>query len=300
MSCIIPDYLLPGDQIGLVATARKISREELQFASDLIKQNGFEPVFAKNLFGAFYQFSGTDEERASDFQEMMDSPDIKAILCVRGGYGTIRVLDKVDWSKFAQNPKWICGYSDVTVLHAHLQEVLNIASLHSSMPINFETNSPEAVKSLFQNLRTKPSPIRSEPHPLNIPGIAQGKIVGGNLSVLYSLMGSSQQVNAKGKILFLEDLDEYLYHVDRMMQNMLRAGVIDGIKGLVVGGMTEMNDNTVPFGKTAEQIIHETLRPFNVPILFNFPAGHIDNNTAIVLGQEVRIEVGTKNELSYL
>ena len=199
-------------------------------------------------------------------------------------------MDHLDWSRFIKKPKWICGYSDVTVLHATLQEKMKIASIHGSMPINFTKNTPDALDSLYAALTGKPSQIEAEAHDLNQSGSCRGTLVGGNLSILYSLLGSEAQPDTSGKILFIEDLDEYLYHIDRMMMALKRAWMLDSIVGLVIGGMTDMNDNTIPFGKTAEEIISEHI-PMGLPVAFGFPAGHLDDNRALVLGQNYHLKV---------
>lgn len=300
MSFSIPPYLKPGDTIGLISTARRINKEELQFACNFIEEKGFTYRFGEHLFGADNQFSGTDKERAADLRQMINDTNIKAILCVRGGYGTVRLLDLIHWEAFKQHPKWICGYSDITALHSLLQNDLGIASIHSTMPISFKSNSKEALNTLFDHLQGNCASYEFPSHELNRKGDAEGVIIGGNLSVLYSMMGSKDQAQTKGKILFLEDLDEYLYHIDRMLQNMKRAGLFEGLAGLIIGGMTDMNDNTVPFGRNAEEIISDICKDYNFPIAYNFPAGHIDDNRAITFGKKVKLELGDKSKLTYI
>jgi muramoyltetrapeptide carboxypeptidase len=300
MNTIIPPFLKPGDTIGLAATARKIDAKDLEFACDTITKNGYKIQYSSTLFCADNQFAGTDEERAKGFQELLDNPEVKAIMCVRGGYGTVRIIDLLDWTNFITNPKWILGFSDITVLHAHLHTVLNSASIHSSMPISFNTNTKAALESLFSCIEGDLPKYDITAHALNKAGNATGQIVGGNLSVLYSLIGSKDQINPKGKILFLEDLDEYLYHIDRMLQNMKRAGLFDDLAGLIIGGMTDMNDNTIPFGEEAEAIIHRIASKHNYPVLFGFPAGHINDNQAIVMGKSISLEVNKKGKVRYI
>lgn len=294
----IPKPLKAGDKIGLISTARKISQAELNLAIATLKQWGLEPVLGKNIFLEHHQFAGTDLERTADLQEMLDRKDINAVLCVRGGYGTVRIIDQLNFEQFKKHPKWLAGFSDVTVLHSHLNN-LNIASLHSSMPISFNTNTDEAIQSLKNALFGEPLNIVCKAHPLNRCGECQAEVVGGNLSILYSLMGSPSEINTKGKILFLEDLDEYLYHIDRMMMNLKRSGKLSQLKGLIVGGMNKMNDNNVPYGKSAEEIILEAVSEFNYPLCFDFPAGHISDNRALILGQKARLEVKEKTTLIY-
>ncbi len=297
-----PPYLKPGDKIGIVSTARKITREELQPAIDCFQKEGFEIVFGKNLFKELNQFSGTDDERAEDFQVMLNNPEIKAILCARGGYGTVRIIDKLDFRLFRKNPKWICGFSDVTVLHSHIFQNFGIETIHSIMPVQLKKlgGGSEAAKTLIKALKgcLTPNPSPKErgtyefpSHELNREGNAEGILVGGNLSILYSLLGSVSDIDTAGKILFIEDIDEYLYHIDRMMLAMKRAGKLNKLKALIVGGMSDMKDNTIPFGKTAEEIILDAVKEFDYPLCFNFPAGHIDNNCAIYLGRKVELQV---------
>ncbi|MGE0634862.1 MAG: LD-carboxypeptidase [Bacteroidia bacterium] len=297
-----PPYLKPGDKIGIVSTARKITREELEPAVECFEKEGFEIVFGKNLFKEKNQFSGTDEERAEDFQLMMDNPEIKAILCARGGYGTVRIIDKLNFTAFRKNPKWICGFSDVTVLHSHIWHNFGIETIHSIMPVQLKNlgGESDAAKTLVNSLKGELSVYEFPAHPLNKVGATEGIVVGGNLSILYSLLGSVSDIDTTGKILFIEDIDEYLYHIDRMMMAMKRAGKLDQLKGLVVGGMSDMKDNAIPFGKTAEEIITDAVKEYDFPVCFHFPAGHIDANCAIYLGKTAKLEVGkTKSTLVF-
>lgn len=285
-------------KIALVAPARKITLEEISFAIEYIRGRGFDVVYDERLFLSYNQFAGTDEERAAVLQQYLDDDNIDAIMCVRGGYGTIRIIDRLNFDKFMQNPKWVVGYSDVTVLHAKLQS-LGVESLHATMPINFKENTKTSLDSLFDALEGKELSYEVEPTD-KVQSLKskvqslEGELVGGNISVLYSLLGSDIFPDTRGKILFLEDLDEYLYHIDRMMFAFERAGKLDGIKGLVVGGLTKMHDNTVSFGQPAEEIIWERVEYKNIPVIFDFPAGHIDDNRALILGRMTEIEVVEK------
>jgi muramoyltetrapeptide carboxypeptidase len=285
-----------GDKIGIISTARKISLEELKPSIKLLEEWGLKVVFGKNLFEEDNQFSGTVSQRSSDLQSMIDDDSIKAILCARGGYGTVQIIDKVDFSHLIKNPKWIIGYSDVTVLHSHLHQ-LGITSLHATMPINFEKNTPKALESLKSALFGLGNLTEINHHHFNRFGKVEGEIVGGNLSILYSLLGSDSDINTDGKILFIEDLDEYLYHIDRIMMNLKRNGKLKNLKALIIGGMSDMNDNTIPFGKTAEEIILEYIKEFDFPVCFNFPAGHLADNRCIRLGGKSVLEVN-KNGVS--
>lgn len=285
-------------RVALVAPARKITSEEIVFAAEYIKERGFEPIYDERLFLSYDQFAGTDEERSEVLQQYLDDPDIDAIMCVRGGYGTVRIIDRLNFDGFMKRPKWIVGYSDVTVLHAKMQS-LGVESLHATMPINFRDNTKQSLDSLFDALEGKEMRYEIEPACKSLCSESrvrrsEGELVGGNISVLYSLLGSDLFPDTKGKILFLEDLDEYLYHIDRMMFAFERAGKLDDIRGLVVGGLTKMHDNTINFGQSAEEIIFDRVKDKDIPVIFGFPAGHIDDNRALILGRMTRIELGKK------
>jgi len=287
---IQPKFLKKGDAIAIVSTARKVSLSELKSALEIIKKWELNVIIGKSIEAEEHQFAGNDELRAADFQQMLDNPKVKAIWCARGGYGTIRIIDLLDFTDFKKQPKWIVGYSDVTVLHSHIH-TLDFQTLHAQMPVVIETKTEAAVNSIYNTLLGKEYSIRISSEKNNRAGIASGQLVGGNLSILYSLCGSPSAINTDGKILFIEDLDEYLYHIDRMLQNLKRNGMFNNLKGLIVGGMTQMHDNDIPFGKTAEEIILGICKDYNFPIAFNFPAGHLKDNRALVLGKEVELEI---------
>jgi len=286
-----PPKLNKGDKIGIVAPARKVVLSELEAAFTIIEQGGFKVIYDKELLASDNQFAGNDATRAAYFQKLMDDREIKAIISARGGYGSVRIIDKLNFGKFVQHPKWIIGYSDITVLHSHINRNFGIQTLHASMLLNFAQNSQSALSGLFEVLEGKNPNYTIETHPLNRKGSAKAKLTGGNLSVLYSLLGSKSFPDTKGKILFLEDLDEYLYHIDRMMVGLKRAGIFNHLKGLIVGGMTDINDNKIPFGKTVEEIISEHVNEYDFPVCFGFPAGHIDDNRPLIMGAEVEMEV---------
>lgn len=297
-SLSLPPPLKRGDKIGIVSTARKINAKELQCALDTFSAWGLVPVLGEHIFSVENQYAGSDLIRTNDFQNMMDNPDIKAIICARGGYGTVRMVDGLNFESFVERPKWVAGFSDVTVLHAHIH-TLKVCSLHSAMPISFSDNSAEALESLKRALFDQGSNIVIDKHPLNIKGQCKGQIVGGNLSVLYSLIGSASDIDTRDKILFLEDLDEYLYHIDRMMINFKRSGKLSRLSGMIVGGLTQMNDNNTPFGKDAKTIIRDCISEYDIPLCFDFPAGHIEHNLAIQFGRVVTLNVEEKVELCY-
>lgn len=289
MNLIQPPHLKKGDKIAIIASARKIALEELGAAISVFKSWGLDVVLGDNLFKQNNQFSGTDAERAADLQTALDDKSIKAVISARGGYGTMRIIDKIDFSGFIEQPKWVIGYSDITVLHSHIH-TLGIQTLHATMPINFSKNE-EAVETLMKTLFAKEFAYEFEASVFNKKGVAEAEVVGGNLSLLYALSGSISDVDTKGKILFMEDLDEYLYHIDRMLLNLQRAGKLRHLAGLLVGGMTDMKDNAIPFGKTAEEIIIDAVKEYDFPVCFNFPAGHVDRNLALVLGKRMKLVV---------
>ncbi|MCH9659557.1 MAG: LD-carboxypeptidase [Bacteroidetes bacterium] len=287
---VTPTILKPGDTIGLVSTARKISKEELQPLIQLIESWGLTYRLGTTIEAEEHQFAGDDELRTKDFQQMMDDASIKAIWCARGGYGTVRMVDALNFSIFKKLPKWIIGYSDITVLHSHINEI-GIETLHANMAIDIDTKTDGTRESIFNVLFGKEYKVTVAANPWNRSGEVEGILTGGNLSVLYSLLGSPSEVNLEGKILFIEDLDEMLYHIDRMMQNLKRSGRLKDLAGLIVGGMNDMRDNTIPYGKTAERIIFEAVESYDYPVCFAFPAGHINDNRALVMGREVNLNV---------
>ena len=299
-----PNYLRKGDKIAIAAPARRVAREELSGAIRLFESWGLEVVLPDHLFDTDNQFAGSDDTRAHLMQGLLDDPDIKAIICARGGYGTVRIIDKLDFDRFRRSPKWIVGYSDVTVLHSHIHQNLGMETLHGTMPINIPADASEknypATETLRKALWGDELCYTCAPHPMDRQGVAEGLLVGGNLSMLYSLCGSKSGIDTRGKILFIEDLDEYLYHIDRMMMNLKRNGMFDHLAGLVVGQLSDMHDNAVPFGKTAEEIVWSHVREYRFPVCFNFPAGHNGkDNHALILGRKIRLVTGAETKLSW-
>lgn len=289
--------LKKGDTVALAATARKVSPEEMAPAIEALHSWGLNVLIPEGMYAEEDQFAGSDEHRAALLQGLLDNPEVKAILCCRGGYGTVRIIDRLDFTRFAERPKWVVGYSDVTVLHCHLH-TLGFPSLHATMPINFGPRPTPATESLREVLFGKKACHQWQTGSSLRPGTAEGEVVGGNLSILYSLLGSPSQVDTRGKILLIEDLDEYLYHIDRMMQALRRAGMLDGLAALVVGGMTDMHDNSVPFGHTAEQIVADTVAGYPYPVVFNAPFGHLgDNNLALPMGVKMRLETTNSKKI---
>lgn len=289
----VPKFLKKGDKIGLVCTARGFTVEELKPTLALINTWGYEAVLGQTIGKSFNQYGGTDEERVKDFQNMLNDSSIRAIWICRGGYGTIRIMDKLDFTSFMNDPKWIMGYSDVTVLHNYLNHLLGFASVHATMPINIPTNSTESIDSLHKILRGEAVSYTLDNHPSNrLPKQEiKAPLIGGNLSILYSLLGTKTGFDTHNKILFIEDVGEYLYHMDRMMISLKNAQKLHTIKALLVGGMTDMNDNTTPFGKTTYEIILEHCQDFDYPVIFNVPAGHQEDNRALLLGADCTINL---------
>jgi muramoyltetrapeptide carboxypeptidase len=298
---VVPNYLVKGDKIGIIAPARCINFEEVHPSIRLFQKWGLEVVLGTNIFRKCNQFSGRDDLRLADLQQMLDDDSIRAIICARGGYGTVRLIDHIDFTAFIRNPKWIIGYSDITVLHSHIQKHFSIETLHATMPVNItsDTEINDSLETLKNALFGKSISYKYKRHSLSRPGEAEAVLTGGNLSILYSLMGSVSEIETAGKILFLEDVDEYLYHIDRMMMALKRSGKLNRIKGLIVGGMDRMNDNKVPFGKTANEIIEDITREYKYPICFDFPAGHGETNLALIMGRKVKLSVNGEVKLIF-
>lgn len=286
-----PPYLEINNKVALAAPSRKIKPEEISFATQILKSWGLHVCIDDRLFKESNQFGGTDEERLSLFQDLLDSQEVKAIFCVRGGYGITRIIDRLDFSIFKKYPKWICGYSDVTALLCHIYN-LEIEAIHSTMPLLFERDTPESVDSLRKVLFGIENSIIAPSSVLNRHGSASGRVVGGNLSILNNLIGSPSDIDTTNTILFIEDLDEYLYHIDRMMVHLKRAGKLDNLAGLIIGHMSDMKDNTIPFGSDAYEIIYSWIKDYNFPVAFGFPIGHQPMNLAFPHGRIGKLNVG--------
>jgi muramoyltetrapeptide carboxypeptidase len=292
MPPIAPPFLQPGQRVAIVAPARKISTAELEFAHQTLQGWGLDVVMGESIDAAHHQFAGDDALRRRDFQRQLDDPSIRAILCARGGYGTARLVDELDFSAFAKTPKWIAGFSDITVLNSHLLH-LGYQSIHGVMPVLFGQEGGEAaLASLHAALFGEPLACAAPAHPLNRHGTASGELVGGNLSLLHTITGTSSQASFAGRILFLEDLDEYLYHIDRMLLHLHRSGQLAGLAGLAVGHFSQMRDNAVPFGQTAYEIIDHYAQLYSFPVGYDFPIGHEPSNEAVVVGRAVTLTVG--------
>lgn len=293
MDMIPPPYLKKGDKVAIVSPARSITFEEVFPSMKLFQKWGLEVVLGTHVFGKQNQFSGTDDQRWQDLQKMLDNPSIRAIIASRGGYGAVRIIDRLDFYRFSQHPKWIVGYSDITVLHSHIHRHLGIQTLHATMPYNIKDPDINeiAVESLRKALFGEKISYSKHITFWDRTGLTEGELAGGNLSILSSLAGTPSDIDTRGKILLLEDVDEYLYHLDRMMMNLKRGGKLKDLKGMIVGGLTDMKDNETPFGKSAQEIIREAVNDYNYPVCFDFPSGHEKLNVALYLGRKARLNV---------
>ncbi len=298
MSFIIPPYLQKGDAIGLVCPAGFMALEKVQTAINTLQQWGFKVKTGKTVGGKSKNyFSGSDAARLVDLQQMMDDKNIKAILCARGGYGMGRIIDDLDFKKFKKNPKWIIGFSDITVLHSHLFTNYNIASLHAPMAAAFNDNQYTNifVESLHKALMGEKANYLCEAHPFNKNGKAAGRLVGGNLSLLAHLVGTPTDINTKNKILFIEDIGEYIYNIDRMLYQLKRSGKLEKLAGLVIGKFSDMKDTERPFGQTIEEVIRDVIKEYDYPVCFNFPVSHEKENYALKIGVEYELNISLKN-----
>jgi muramoyltetrapeptide carboxypeptidase len=287
---IIPPYLKKGDKVAITCPAKKLPTP-MTDGIRLLESWGLEVVLGETVSASFHQFAGDDDLRADDLQRFIDDDSIKAIFAARGGYGTVRMIDKVDFGRFATHPKWVIGFSDITVLHTHLFSNFNTQSVHGQMPVNIPDASSKSLQTLRSALFGEPLNYHFESHQLNKSGNASGTIIGGNLSLLAAVSGSVSDLNYSGKILFIEDVGEYLYSIDRMVRMLDRAGKLHDLQGLIVGGFSEVRDNNIPFGQTAAEIITAVAGKYNYPICFDFPAGHIPGNCSIILGRKVNLTV---------
>ncbi len=297
---IIPSSLKKGDTVIIISTARKVLMADLCPAIEVLEKWGLTVLIGSSIGPEDHQYAGSDTLRASDLQSSLDNPAIKAILFARGGYGSVRVLDRIHWDEFLKNPKWLVGFSDATIFHSHVQAKFGIPTIHGVMPsiFRFDERGLRAQESLRKALFGEKLQYQSpQQGSLLRIGNGFGSLVGGNLSILYSLLGSESDINTDGKILFLEDLDEYLYHIDRMIISLKRAGKFEKLHGLICGGLTEMNDNEIPFGKTAEEIIMEHVAEYSFPVCFNFPAGHLRDNRALRFGAEAYLTVSSQEAI---
>ena len=298
--------LKSGDTVGIISTARKISRVEIEPAVKLLQSWNLKVKTGETIDNGFYQFAGDDDARSGDFQKMLDDENVKAIWFARGGYGTVRIVDSINWEKFMRKPKWLCGFSDVTVIHSHVQKNFQIPTIHCLMGINVANASSESLHSFHDLLFTQKQEYSFPANKLNRKGEVKGILTGGNLSLIYSLGATASDLDCENKILFIEDCDEYLYHLDRMMMQLKRSGKLSKLKALLIGrfsNMRNLNEGD-PFTKnTGEQgsfeIIFDHVKEFNYPVCFGFPAGHETDNRALLFGNEVRLVVKEESKLIF-
>lgn len=292
-----PPYLKAGDTIAIVAPSGILKNRmaEIEKAKTLLKSWGLHPLVGKHVFSKANHFAGTDDERCEDFQNALDDPKISAIWCARGGYGAVRILDKLDYTKFKENPKWIIGYSDITALHNQIHN-LGFQSIHAMMCTSLQ-DDPETIK---ETISTFKKAIFGNPLNYNLvgskynkTGTVSGPLVGGNLTILHTMLGSKTSINTTGKILFIEEIGEYKYHIDRMLQSLKRAGYFDNCKGVIIGDFTKTKKNTTPWGTSTEQLILDVLADYNFPIAFNMHTGHAKDNRALILGSTVQLMVNS-------
>ncbi|MEO6542180.1 MAG: LD-carboxypeptidase [Ferruginibacter sp.] len=295
----IPPYLKKGDMIGITCPAGYMAETKAESCIKTLQSWGFEVMVGKTLGGRSKNyFSGTDEVRRDELQAMLDDENIKAILCGRGGYGVTRIIDQLDFTAFKMNPKWVIGFSDITVLHAHLYTKIKTASLHAPMASAFNEGENKSIRSLQDAITGKKAKYSCKSHPFNKTGIATAELVGGNLSLLVHLTGTPSAINTKNKILFIEDIGEHIYNIDRMLYQLKRSGKLDNLAGLIVGGFTDMLDTERPFGKKVNKLLKEITAAYEYPVCFNFPVSHTNENYALKVGVNYTLKVSkTKTQL---
>lgn len=289
-----PPYLKKNDKIAIVCPAKKLPKP-IDEAINVLKGWGLQVEIGQTVNASHHQFAGTDELRKSDLQQFLDNPGIKAIVAGRGGYGTIRIIDELDFTAFRQHPKWLVGFSDITVLLSHALAALNTQSIHAQMPYTFDTSSKEALESLKDALFGNNITYFHQSNFTSRSGNTEGTLIGGNLTLLIAVEGSTSEIDFTDKILFIEDVGEHEYAIDRMMRILKRKGKLSKLKGLIVGAFNEIEAETIPFGQTPEEVIWELVKEYDYPVCFNFPTGHIDDNRAMVIGKNVNLEIDNQN-----
>lgn len=290
----IPPYLKKGDTIGIIAPAGYMPFEKMETCVNMLQDWGYTVKLGETAHSnSSNYFSGTDEERLADLQQMLDDKEVKAILCARGGYGVSRIIDRISFRRFRRAPKWIIGYSDITVLHSHIYSRFGIASLHAPMAAAFNDGENEFILSIKNAIEGIKAAYTCQPHEFNRMGEVSGRLIGGNLTLLAHALGTRSDINTKKKILFVEDIGEYLYNIDRMFLQLKRSGKLDRITGLIVGGFTDNKDTERPFGKTVEEIIYEQVKDYKFPVCFNFPVSHEKENYALKVGAGYKLNIKT-------
>ncbi|MBD77841.1 MAG: LD-carboxypeptidase [Crocinitomicaceae bacterium] len=296
---IIPPYLNPGDKISIVSPAKIIQEKEIAYAIQEFEKRGLIVELGKHVFSQWNRFAGTDQQRLEDVQQVLDNPDIKAIFFSRGGYGSVRIIDKLDFTTFVRRPKWLVGYSDITIFHQHVSSNYNIVSCHGSMPLNMIDSklNRQSTSRLLDTLFGKDKTIKLKAHKLNRQGIARGKLIGGNFSVLCSLIGTNSFTNLDHKILFIEDLFEEMYYLDRLFYQLKKSGSLDRLAGLIVGGFTDITDVSAWFGVDINELINEHFKGYNFPMAFDFPIGHVALNLPLLNGMEYELIVSNNETI---
>jgi muramoyltetrapeptide carboxypeptidase len=288
-----PPFLQQGSVIGITCPSSYVPIERIEYAASILNSWGFETILGKTAGTQHHYFSDTDEQRLADLQDMLNNPGIDAILMGRGGYGMSRIIDSIDFTAFLEKPKWICGFSDIIVLQSHLQKQYSMPSLHSPMCNAYkpETIDTEYMQSFLKAITGQPIAYTIPHSGCNRQGEAEGVLTGGNLAILAHLAGSASDIDTDGKILFLEDIGEYLYNIDRMLLNLKRAGKLDNLKGLIFGGFTDMQDTERPFGQTIQEILWDKVKDYDYPVCFDFPCGHQEINYTLTLGMPHKLSV---------
>ena len=298
---VAPNFLKKGDIIEILAPAKFILEKDISFAKSFLEELGYQVYIDKSNFISDGVFAGTKSDRTERLQSSLDNKNIKAILFARGGYGALQIIDDLNFTKFVRNPKWLIGFSDITTIICHIQQNFKIQSIHAPMAYNFNYTDKRYLKMLARMLEGKRESVKIKSSNYDTTGIVEGEVIGGNLSILYSLVGSRSLTNLQNQILFIEEVDEYLYHFERMLISLDRCGFLSNISGIIVGQMTSMHDNEIGFGKQLNQIIFDITEKYNYPKCFDFPLGHIKENTPIVVGSKVRLSVAKDyTTLSYL
>lgn len=292
-----PPFLQSGDAIGIVAPSGVIDADKIDRGIKTLEKWGFKVVMAEHLLSKYYRFSSTDEERLMDLQAMLDAPEIKAIIAGRGGYGLVRIIDALSFTGFKNHPKWFIGFSDLTILHSYINQYLEIESIHGPMASHLDADfsSDDALNQLHSMLTGNPPSYHFATNSHSIPGVATGLLTGGNLSLIVSNIGTPTDINTEGKILFIEEVSEHHYHIDRMMRQLKRSGKLSRLAGMIIGDFTDPRDEPSDFGKTCTEIIAEVITGYDFPVLSGFPAGHIFDNRPLIMGRTTRIEINSES-----